>query len=182
MRWQRVSRFIACLLLLSATACGQGPDDNLDAAKSNTPSAGTDDRTLEGAIVIDDDVDKDTALEESDPYELHIDGEHKPVIENDTLTLTVSYGGGCEKHDFTLVTDRNLESDSILTLIHDANDDRCEAYPTNRYAFDLTPLKTLYQKEYETDEGSVTLRLRHLLHPRHSGEPGVLRLDYTFAP
>ncbi len=186
MSWQRISRFILCLLLLYATACGQGPDDNPDGAKSSTPPASTDDRTLSGSVVINDGTDKAIALQESDAYELETDGEHEPVIENDTLTLTVSYSGGCEVHDFTLVTDGSfMESDPVqlvVTLTHDANDDPCEAYPTDRYAFDLTHLKTLYQEAYRTDEGSIILHLRHLLHPRHSGEPGVLSLVYTFAP
>ena len=186
MCWKRTSGFIICLLLLSATGCGQGPDDNPDGTKSSTPPASTDDRLPSGSVVINDGIDKAIALQESDAYELETDGEHKPVIENDTLTLTVSYSGGCEIHDFTLVTDGSfMESDPVqlvVTLTHDANDDPCEAYPTDIYAFDLTPLKTLYQEAYRTDEGSIILRLRHLLHPRHSDEPGVLNLVYTFAP
>ena len=186
MCWERISKVIICLLLLSATACGQGPDNNPDGTISSTPPADTHDRTLSGSVVINN-VDRDIALRESDAYELETDGEHEPVIENDTLTLTVSYSGGCEIHDFTLVTDGSfMESDPVqlvVTLTHDANDDTCEAYPTDRYVFDLTPIKTLYQEAYRTDKGSIIqLHLRHLLHPRHSGEPGVLSLDYTFAP
>lgn len=185
MSWQRISRFILCLLLLSATACGQRSDDNTDGTVSSTPPADTDDRPLEGSVVIND-VVRTVALEESDAYELEIDGDHAPVIENDTLILTVSYGGGCETHDFTLVTDGSfMESDPVqlvVTLTHDANDDPCQAYLTNRYAFDLGFIKTLYQEAYRTDEGSIILHLWHLPHPRHLGEPGVLELVYNFAP
>ncbi len=178
---------ILCLLLLSATACGEGPDDNPDGTTSRMTSVDMDDlRPFEGSVAIDDDVDRATALQESDAYELEVDGDHAPVIENDMLTLTVSYSGGCAEHVFTLVRDSNfMGSDPVqlvVTLIHDANDDTCEAYPRERYVFDLTPIKTLYQKAYRTDEGSINLHLRHLPYPRYSGEPGTLTLVYTFAP
>ena len=187
MSWQRISRFILCLLLLSATACGQGPDDNPDGKISSMTPADTDDRRpFDGSVDIDDDVDIATALRESDAYELDIDGDDAPVIENDTLTLTVSYSGGCAAHVFTLVTNGSfMESDPVqlvVALTHDDNDDRCEAYPTERYSFDLTSIKMRYQEAYGTDEGFIILHLRHLLHPRHSDEPGSLKLDYTFAP
>ena len=186
MCWQRTSRFIFCLLLLSAAACGQGSDDNTDGAVSTTPPADTDDPPLDGSVVINDDVDRALALQESDAYELETDGARAPVIENDTLSLTVSYGGGCETHEFILVTDGSfMESDPVklnVTLTHNANDDPCEAYPTERYSFDLAPIKTLYREAYGTDEGSVILRLWHLPHPRHSGTPGVVERVYNFAP
>ena len=191
MSLQRINRFILCLLLLSATACGQGPDgDNPDGTTSIMTSADMDDLHPpfegEGSVDIDNDVDRATALQESDAYELEVDGDHAPVIENDTLTLTVSYSGGCAEHVFTLVRDGSfMGSDSvylIVTLTHDDNDDTCEAYPREGYVFDLTPIKTLYQEAYRTDEGSIILHLWHLPYPRHSGEPGALRLVYTFAP
>ena len=189
MSWQRINRFILCLLLLSATACGQGggPDDNPDGKISSTTPADTDETDpSRGLIDINPDVDVAIALEESDPYELEIDGDHAPVIENDTLTLTVSYSGGCKIHDFTLVTDGSfMGSDPVrlvVALTHDDNDDACEAYPTDHYVFDLTSIKTLYQQDYETDEGSITLRLRHLGHPSGSVDAGFLDLIYTFAP
>lgn len=185
MSWQRISRFTLCLLLLSATACGQGPDGNPDGTISSMAPADTDDRPLEGAVVIND-VARTIALEESDAYELEIDGEHAPVIENDTLTLTVSYSGGCETHDFTLVTDGSfMGSDPVhlvVTLTHDDNDDTCEAYPTDHYSFDLTSIKTLYQEAYGTDESSIILRLWHLGHPSDSIDAGFLNLVYTVAP
>lgn len=174
---QRISRFILCLLLLSATACGQGPDDNPDGTTSSTAPSDTDDRPLKGSVVIND-VDRDIALQQSDAYELEIDGDRAPVIENNTLTLTVSYSGGCKTHDFTLVTDGSfMESDPVqlaVILTHDANDDPCEAYLTGPYVFDLASIRTLYQEAYRTEEGPFILHLWHL------GDPGVLNLVYTF--
>lgn len=187
MSWQRISRFILCLLLLSVAACGEGGDqtNNPDGDPTTMTPADTDDRRpFEGSVLIDDDVDE--ALRASDPYQLHIDGDHAPVIENDTLTLTISYSGGCASHDFDLVTNGSfMESDPvqlIVALTHDDNGDTCEAYPTERYSFDLEPLKTRYQEAYGMDEGSITLHLRYLLYPQEPGEQGVFELLYTFAP
>lgn len=156
MSWQRISRFTFCLLLLSVAACGEGPDDDPDSTISSMTPADTDDRPEgSGLVFINPNVDTASALRESDPYELDIDGDHAPVIENDTLTLTVSYSGGCKIHDFTLVTDGSfMGSDPVrlvVALTHDDNDDACEAYPTGHYVFDLTSIKTLYQQDYETD-------------------------------
>ena len=185
MSLQRISRLVLCLLLLSATACGEGPDDNPDGKTSSTTPADTDDRRpFEGSVDIDDDVDIATALRESDAYLLETDGDDAPVIENDTLTLTVSYGGSCGPNDFTLVTDGNFIPDPVrlvVALTHDDNDP-CEAFPTESYSFDLTPIKTLYQEAYGTDEGSITLRLRHLDYPGGSVDADPLDLNYTFAP
>ncbi len=190
MSLQRISRFILCLLLLSATACGQGTDDNPDGKTSRMTPADTDDRRpFEGSVVIDDDVDRATELQESDAYELDTDGDGAPVIENDTLTLTVSYSGGCKEHYFTLVTDGSfMGSDPVqlvVALTHEDNGDTCEAYPTDQYVFDLTRIKTrYYQEASEPDEDSITitLRLQHLGHPSGSIDAGFLDLVYTFAP
>ena len=183
---QRISRFILCLLLLSAAACGQGTDDNPDGAVPSMAPADTDDRPLQGSVFIGPDVDTDSALRTSDPYQLEIDGDHAPVFENDTLILTISYSGGCESHDFTLVTNGSfIESDPVqlvFALTHDDNGDMCEAYPQERYSFDLEPIKMRYQEDYGTDEGSITLRLWHLGHPSGSVDAGFLELLYTFAP
>ena len=85
------------------------------------------------------------------------------TITGDTLTLNVSYSGGCERHDFTLVAAQEfMESDPVqlrVTLAHDANNDACEAYPTEDYHFDLGAIKTLYQEAYRQKAGTIVLRL-----------------------
>ena len=100
----------------------------------------------------------------SDPYRMATSGGGDgPVIEGDTLTITVSFSGGCAPHDFTLVTAAFMESDPVildLFLTHDDHGDSCEAYPTERRAFDLTPVRALYQEAYGEDAGSVLLRIR----------------------
>ena len=86
------------------------------------------------------------------------------TLQGDTLTINVSYSGGCETHAFTLVAEqRFLESYPVqlrVSLAHNANDDRCEALITEDLHFNLTPIKAAYQKGYQKDEGAIVLRLK----------------------
>ena len=86
------------------------------------------------------------------------------TLQGDTLTLNVSYSGGCETHAFTLVAEeRFLESFPVqlrVSLAHNANADTCQEPITEDYHFDLTPLKEAYQKGYQTDTGTIVLRLK----------------------
>ena len=86
------------------------------------------------------------------------------TLQGDTLSINVSYSGGCETHAFTLVAEqRFLESLPVqlrVSLAHNANGDICEAWITEVYHFDLTPIKEAYQKGYQTDTGEIVLRLK----------------------
>ena len=86
------------------------------------------------------------------------------TVETDTLHVNVSYTGGCETHVFTLVAEPMfLESFPVqlrVSLAHNANGDTCEASITEDHVFDLTPIKTMYQKGYRTDEGTIVLGLK----------------------
>ncbi len=86
------------------------------------------------------------------------------TITGDTLKVNVSYGGGCEVHQFTLVASNVfLESFPVqlrATLAHNANGDLCRAWLTEDYHFDLTPIKTLYQEAYQQEAGIIILRLK----------------------
>ena len=86
------------------------------------------------------------------------------MITDDTLNISVSYSGGCAKHQFTLiVSDTFLESFPVqlpASIAHNANGDPCEAYPTENYRFDLTPIKTMYQEAYRQAAGMIILRLK----------------------
>lgn len=86
------------------------------------------------------------------------------TLQGDTLTLNVSYSGGCETHAFTLVAEqRFLESLPVqmrVSLAHNANDDTCEALITEALHFDLTPIKEAYRKGYRKDTGTIILRLK----------------------
>ena len=101
----------------------------------------------------------------SDAYDINT----SPVINADVLMLNVSYGGGCETHDFTLVTSGVfLGADPVelqAVIAHNANRDTCEAYLTETYYFDVSPLKAHYQKIYQTQEGTFVLRIQGIPEP-----------------
>ena len=86
------------------------------------------------------------------------------TIEGDTLHVNVSHTGGCETHEFTLVAEeRFLESFPVqlrVSIAHNANSDACEDSITEAHQFDLTPIKTAYQKGYRTETGTIVLRLK----------------------
>ena len=86
------------------------------------------------------------------------------TIGEDTLKINVSYSGGCEDHQFTLVASESfLESFPVqlpIFIAHNANGDTCEAYPTEDYNFDLTPIKTMYQEAYRQEAGTIILQLK----------------------
>ena len=86
------------------------------------------------------------------------------AIIDDQLELSISYSGGCKNHEFTLVASSTFEDSSPaqlnVSLAHNANNDPCEAFPTETYHFDLTPIKTLYQTTYQQESGTVILLLK----------------------
>ena len=47
-----------------------------------------------------------------------------------------------------------------VSLAHNANGDTCEESITESYHFDLTPLKEAYQTGYQTETGTIVLRLK----------------------
>lgn len=76
----------------------------------------------------------------------------KAIIEDDQLWLTLTYGGGCEEHQFQMLFDNAYsegETDKSiqLTLYHNGNDDRCRSIVTQNLRFDLKSLQTQDAKE-----------------------------------
>ena len=84
-------------------------------------------------------------------------------IAGDTLTISVSYGGGCETHEFTLVISASFIESSpaqlSTVLTHEANDDPCEAWLTQSYTFDLSIVRTRYREAFGPGAGTVVLQL-----------------------
>ena len=66
-------------------------------------------------------------------------------VVGDSLTMLVSYGGGCKPHDFKAVWDgammKSLPGQINVVLSHNANDDMCEALITQDVTVSLSPLK-----------------------------------------
>ena len=131
------------------------PNDVVDVDNPNSGDSPDDDMTdpIMGEVIfaaLDD--------EETDAYIIHTNGDDAPVIDDDMLTVTVSYGGGCEDHAFTLVAANEFKESSPVqldfTISHDANEDMCERWiEKEKYEFDLTPVKTRYEAAYP--EGDV---------------------------
>lgn len=146
-------------VLVFAIGCQQlndqmktGPDDTLSVSVDDV---NPDEIFYTGAVFIGDAGDRFG----TDAYALN-----SATITDDTLNISVSYSGGCEDHQFTLVaSDIFLESFPVqlsASIVHNANDDACEAYPTENYRFDLTPIKTMYQEAYRQEAGTIILRLK----------------------
>ena len=176
MSLQSIVGFAFCLVALLVVGCDSGSpgvdtEDPDKAPVSVTPGDVMEPPPSQAEVVINhegaapdqwgsDDYDLETG-EDIDTGE-----DQTPVLEGDTLTLTVSYGGSCGPNHFTLIADRAFrisseESDPVeldVFLAHD-DDDPCEAYPTERYAFDLTPIKELYQEAFDEEAGAVDLQL-----------------------
>ena len=108
-----------------------------------------------GAVFIGDAGDKFG----TDEYTLN-----SAIIDGDILKVSLSYSGGCKAHQFTLVASESfLESFPVqlpIYIAHNAKGDTCEAYPTEDYNFDLTPIKNMYQKAYQQEAGTIILRLK----------------------
>ena len=162
---RRIAGTALCLVILMAAGCdAESPHAaDLDGGlMSAAPGSATDRGPEQGEVMIGD--PGESGPYETDPYRMDTSAGDGPAVEGDTLTLTVSFSGGCAPHDFTLITAAAfMDSDPVILdvfLTHDDHDDSCEAYPTERHAFDLTPIKALYQEAYGEGAGSVLLRIR----------------------
>lgn len=106
-----------------------------------------------------------------DPYEVN-----SAAVDGHRLIISISFSGGCRRHDFTLVISPTFrESDPVqlpAVLAHDANGDTCEAYPTESHVFDLALIRTRYRQFYGPGPGKVVLHIEGM-----SGE----HLVYEFA-
>ena len=171
---QKMSSLLLCLIVLFVVGCEKqmvpngitdGTDTDTDADDPVTVTPGDipdDDTNPVGNVVLltgDDENDQD-AIEQAgaDAYNFN-----SATIEGDTLTVSVSYGGGCETHEFTLLAEPAFMEDGPfgtaigISIVHNSNLDMCEAWLTESYDFDLTPIKKKYQEQYNKDAGSVHL-------------------------
>ncbi|MCD6597579.1 MAG: hypothetical protein J7L04_07830 [Bacteroidales bacterium] len=64
-------------------------------------------------------------------------------IVDDCLKLSVSYSGGCKSHIFQLTILPTMGPLNTLSLCHEANNDLCEAWITEKITFDLRELQSL---------------------------------------
>lgn len=120
--------YVLLLLAILFTACDDNKTDSLSSDIILTRSETEYIKAIDGNLT-----------QESDPFELR-----EIRIENDSAFITVSYSGGCRKHTFEVIwSEMYYNTDPPETgfiVIHNANDDNCEAYLTETLAFDLTEL------------------------------------------
>ena len=85
------------------------------------------------------------------------------VVE-DSLHVTVNYGGGCKNHVFTAywvpVWLEEYPVSTEILIVHDDDDDQCTALVVSDLTIDLTPLKKMAKGDRPENEVSeVTLTL-----------------------
>ncbi len=147
----RVGAWVLALGAAAFAACGEGGlDTPVAVSVDDVPPTGP----RAGAVL----VSGQPHLHGQDSFVLN-----GAAIAGDTLSLNLSYAGGCARHEFTLVASESfLESDPVqlpVSLGHDANGDSCEAWLTEDYEFDLTPLRDRYRQSYGDGSGRIVLLL-----------------------
>jgi hypothetical protein len=147
---------VICVIALACFGCYSGQQPMTATASvilSGDQSGGQQPMTATASVILGGD------RRHSDPFRLR-----SAAVNDDVLAVEVSYSGGCRNHELVLLAPRSFQtmSNSVqleITLIHDANDDTCEAFLTDLLRFDLLPIKRLYQLTYSRDTGTVFLRL-----------------------
>ena len=151
---KNVTGFLLSLFIFFAIGCQQDLSKDVTSLHS-VDGVAVEEEPYTGAVFIGDAGDKFG----NDSFVLN-----DATVTDDTLLINVSYSGGCKNHQFTLVaSDSFLESLPVQLsayIIHNANGDTCEAWPTEDYRFNLTPIKTLYQNAYRQKAGTIVLRLK----------------------
>src|SRR3989338_2634747 len=81
---------------------------------------------------------------------------------NQDLVIEVSYGGGCEDHEFDLIWDGSFMKSNPpqvnLDLYHNANNDLCKAIKYETLRYDIYPLIENYINSYG-DNSNLTINL-----------------------
>ena len=84
------------------------------------------------------------------------------IIRN-IIYMNVSYGGGCEEHEFALIATSFMESYPVqinVLLSHEDNDDPCDMWITEELVYDLIPLKIAWQQSYNEKSGKIVMNVQ----------------------
>ena len=143
---------MTCLWLMMMTACGEKDDD--------TGTSGDDTATTPPS----EDLEPPPLLSDCEGYDSRTATIYDAVITDDTLTLSLSYGGGCETHEWSLCWPGQsfAESEPVqvsLALWHDANGDNCDAGFKEDRDFDLTTLRESWTTAYQQESGTITVNI-----------------------
>ena len=79
-----------------------------------------------------------------------------------SLYMNISYGGGCEEHEFTLIATTFMESEPVqvnIILSHEDNDDPCDMWINENHSYNLLPLKKSWQLSYQAKSGSIVINI-----------------------
>ena len=83
---------------------------------------------------------------------------NKAIIIGNTLSLEVSYSGGCRNHDFTLVGNpmiaKSLPPIRSVILVHNANQDECKKQIIETLNFDIRDFA------FTQGEGEIYLKIK----------------------
>ena len=145
----RRTLFIISGLLLGLVACGEDDSDSGDSGAGDSGAGDSSSGPVPEAF-------SDCSADDGDPTSVDA-----AAITGDTLSLDVSYGGGCETHRFQICWQGSFaESAPVqvwLELWHDAGGDTCEAALSEILTFDLTPLKEAWQDAYGAESGEISV-------------------------
>ena len=79
------------------------------------------------------------SAESSDPFVLD-----SVIFNCDSISITVSYSGGCKKHTFEIIWSETFSDteppQTGIIIIHNSNGDACEAYITETLTFSVSDL------------------------------------------
>jgi hypothetical protein len=81
-------------------------------------------------------------------------------FEGDRLFVTLGYSGCAEQHFDLQISSIFMESNPVQaeTVFVPAVNDRCLAYFTTEFAYDLIPLKHAHQQGYHQEHAEIILR------------------------
>lgn len=99
--------------------------------------------------------------EASDPTDpLTVD---EAIVAGDTLTVSVSHGGGCAEHVYGSCWDGSFaESEPVQTwvqLTHEDNDDSCDAIVSTDVVIDLAPMRDAWIDAYQQPSGTIIVHV-----------------------
>ena len=143
---------ISCFTLFFSYSCSSDGDSEsvdsiyLDYSSNNDIKAdGDSEEFLRAKLRINKDVFNDLNekriknISKGDTYSINY-----VKREGDFIQVNLSYSGGCKNHDFEVIWDGVVYTDEPchmnLMLVHDANDDLCEAYITETIVINLEAL------------------------------------------
>lgn len=151
--------FIITLILFSCVT-GKGIEGTLDSQGDQSPSD-----TLEVTLMPDYLVKATIGdYQESDPIYIN-----SAEIKGNTLTLEVSYSGGCTEHSFEFIGSpvvmKSQPPKRTVKLVHHSQDDTCEEHISQQIVIDLKDIA------YSQESGSEIILLL-------SGYKGELHFIY----